>query len=204
MKFSLRMLSGFCLFTLCVLALHARVRASDVAVMAMGPHMDMTVKTQLAPGDRERADVILSTLKEVMAKYQDIRAAEADGFAEWQPKLHLADAHFTNMTFAKEAWTGHFDASHPTSLMYRRSGSGWVLQGAMYTAPPSASQAQLNAEVPMSIGQWHRHTNLCIGPPGSSTRDYFGRGARFGLAGSIADEASCSAAGGTWKAQIYG
>lgn len=204
MNRSFRIACGIFIFALCIFALHGRVRASDVAVMAMSPHMDMTVKTPLAPGDRERAGAILSALKNVMAKYQDVRAAEAGGYAQWQPQLHLADAHFTNMTYAKEAWSGRFDASHPTSLMYRRNGNGWILQGAMYTAPPSASEEQLNAEVPTSIGQWHRHTNVCMGPAGTSAREYFGHGAKFGLAGSIADEASCTGAGGRWKAQVYG
>jgi hypothetical protein len=194
------------LFVLAALVLVARSRglAGDVAVMPMGTHMDMTVKRQLEPGDRERADAILAALKAVMQKYADVQVAQADGYAQFKPQLHLPQAHFTNLAYAKEAWSGHFDASRPTALMYRRNGNGWTLEGVMYTAPPSASQAQLDAAAPLSIAQWHRHTDVCTGPADSTARDYYGPAARFGLAGSIHDEASCLASGGSWKNQIYG
>jgi len=45
----------------------------------------------------------------------------------------------------------------------------------MYTAAAGASQAQLDADVPLSIGQWHRHVNVCNGPQGSSLRDILAR-----------------------------
>lgn len=185
-------------------AAHARGVASGVAVMPMGAHMDMTVKRQLEPGDRERANAILAALKSVMQKYRDVQVAQADGYVQFKPELRLPQAHFTNWAYAKEAWSGHFDPNHPTALMYKRDGQGWTLEGAMYTAPATASEAQLDAAAPLSIAQWHRHTNVCTGPVGSSARDYFGAAARFGLAGSIHDEASCVAAGGSWKNQIYG
>ena len=183
---------------------YARSRDGDVVVVAMGPHMDMTVKRPLEPGDQARADAILAALAPVMHKYKDVNVAIADGFKEFHPELHLVDAHFTNKAYALEAWFGHFDPSHPTSLMYHRTDHGWVLQGAMYTASRSATQAQLDADVPMSIGRWHRHTNFCIGPLGSTRRDYVGPGARFGLAGSIHDRVSCVAANGYWKAWVFG
>ena len=189
---------------LAVGAVRQRTRASDVAVMAMSPHMDMTLKRAMQPGDQARADAILAALKPVMRKYADLNVAIADGFVENNPQLRAPDAHFTNMAYAKEAWFGHFDPAHPTSLMYHRAASGWVLEGAMYTASTSASQAQLNADVPLSIAQWHRHVNICYGPHGTPLRAYFGSAAQFGLLGSIADANACAAAGGIWKAQIYG
>jgi len=201
--FALSMLV-LCTITLALTGLSARTTASDISVTAMGPHMDMTSKRAMNPGDRTRANAILTALGPVMKKYADVNVAMADGFKEYKPELHLADAHFTNNAYALEAWSGHFDATHPTSLLYHRTGSGWVLQGAMYTAPPGASQAQLDEDVPLSIGQWHRHVNVCFGPPGSSMRDYLGASARFGLGGSIHDQSACTIAKGTWKAQMFG
>lgn len=204
MKPILRTIAGLFALAILITAARARGSAGSVAVMPMGTHMDMTVKRAMEPGDRERADAILAALRTVMQKYRDVSVAQSDGYAEFKPQLHSAQAHFTNWAYAKEAWTGHFDPSHPTALMYRRSGNGWTLEGAMYTAPPGASEAQLDAAAPLSIAQWHRHTNFCTGPAGSTARDYYGHAARFGLQGSIHDEASCVAAGGSWKNQIYG
>lgn len=182
----------------------SRAHAQSVALMPMGPHMDMTQKRPMQPGDQARADEILNALAPLMTKYADVAVAQADGYVEYLPQLHLPQAHFTNWAYAKEAWQGHFDPAHPTSLMYRRTGKGWTLEGAMYTAPPTATQAQLDRDVPMSIGSWHRHVNLCSPPAGSPLRDSFGPGARFGLGGSIHDQTACTLAGGTWTAQLYG
>ena len=188
---------------LLIVAAGHHARADGVAIMAMSPHMDMTVKAPMQPGDQTRADAIIAAGKAVMEKYRDVNVAQADGFQQFMPQLKTPEAHFTNYAYAKEAWLGHFDPMQPTSLMYKRTPDGWQIEGVMYTAGPTATESELNGDAPLSIAQWHRHVNVCTGPPGSGTRDYFGPQARFGLQGSIHTQADCQAAGGTFKSQIY-
>jgi hypothetical protein len=73
----------------------------------------------------------------------------------------------------------------------------------MYTAAKGASEDDLNSRVPLSIAQWHRHVNLCM-PPGDKKSEANGPNAKFGLAGSIASQDACDAAGGKFIPQIFG
>ena len=76
----------------------------------------------------------------------------------------------------------------------------------MYTVPATATLDELDARVPLSLVQWHLHTNICI-PKGSEARDAasdMGRNAKFGPRGSITTEEACTAAGGRFRAQSLG
>jgi hypothetical protein len=60
--------------------------------------------------------------------------------------------------------------------------------------------------VPLSVGQWHRHTNICLPPRGEPARwreSDNGR-PRFGPAGAIATKDACEAAGGRFLPTIFG
>jgi len=168
--------------------------------MASGPisHMSMTALRPAAAGDRERAAAIVTEAKTVMARYTDVASATRDGYAKFLPAIELPMEHFTNYTYAREALSGHLDPAHPTSLIYARKGSRLQLVGMMYTADRAASEDQLNAMVPLSVAQWHRHVNYCF-PAAGSKGD-----ARFGLSGSIDSQAACESAGGRWTPQLFG
>lgn len=180
-----------------------RAHASDtMAGMSMGAagmkHMTMTTLRSEQPGDRVRADAIVRAARAVMTRYPDVAAAEAAGFEKFLPGLSLPEEHFTNYTYAREALHGTFDPLHPTSLIFHRQGSSLKLVGVMYTAARGAAESTLDAEVPLSIAQWHRHVDFCFSP-GAGVRD-----PRFGMLGSIDTQAECTAAGGRWKPQIFG
>src|SRR5579871_449382 len=166
-----------------------------------GSHMHMTSLRPVAPGDRERADDIVSQLRPALEKYKDYRVALADGFRIFAPNLPQPEYHFTN------SWNGFvesftFDPARPTSLLYKKlPGGGWELIGAMYTAPRTATLDQLNERVPLSVAQWHVHTNLCI-PKRGELRDADWK--KFGLDGSISTADACEAAGGRFFPQIFG
>lgn len=168
--------------------------------MASGPanHMAMTPLRAARPGDRERAAAIVAEAKSVMANYTDVAIAERDGFVKFLPTVDLPMEHFTNAAFARDAALGHFDAAHPTSLIYERTGQHLRLVGVMYTAARTATDDQLDARVPLSVTQWHRHVNYCFPPAGERTD------ARFGLGGTIDTEAACVAARGRWTPQLFG
>lgn len=180
------------------------VRADGVATRLMDAHMETTVHAPAASGDAARAAAILAAAKAVMAKYPTVEAAEKAGFTKFLPTLELPIEHYTNRDYALEAWSGTFDAMHPTSLIFKRSGERQTLVGVMYTAKRDAETAELDRRVPLSVAQWHRHIADCAGPAGTPRSDYFGANARFGLLGSIATKAACDAAGGTFRPIIFG
>ena len=185
-------------------AAFASARADGVATQRMDAHMETTVRASSSAGDRARADAIVAAARKVMAEYPTVAAAEQAGFAKFLPGIPLPIEHYTNRTFAVEAWTGTFDPAHPTSLIFKRNGTQLTLVGVMYTASRDATTADLDRRVPLSIATWHRHIADCAGPPGTPRSAYLDSGARFGLLGSIDTKEACDAAGGTFRPVIFG
>lgn len=94
-------------------------------------------------------------------------------------------------------------------MLYERTGdSTYRLVGAIYTAPRRASLEQLNARVPLSVAQWHVHTNWCLPPHPGKMTSYTARGPDgkplFGVRGTITTRAACEAAGGRFIPQVFG
>ena len=172
--------------------------------MHMDHHMNLHMKfTGLRPAqaeDQERADAILQTLRGSLEKYKDYHATLDDGYHIFLPNVPLPMYHFTSNRNAFEA-AFRFDAAHPTSLLYKKTASGYDLIGAMYTAPRRFSEDKLNARVPLSIARWHQHVNICIPPRYKlKTADW----TEFGPQGSIATQQACAAAGGRFMPVVFG
>jgi cytochrome c553 len=184
-------------------AIRALGSASDVQTQPMGGHMEVTLRSAASPGDRERANAIVAAARSVVAQYPTTADAERAGFQKFLPRVPLHIEHYTNRAYAAEAGRGHFDPLHPTSLIFERDGATLRIVGVMYTAPNRATQAQLNADVPMSVGTWHRHVNFCVPPPGTPRADSTGPNARF-LFGSIATADECRAAHGWFVPRVLG
>ncbi|HMK29696.1 MAG TPA: hypothetical protein VK473_08445 [Terriglobales bacterium] len=179
------------------------VHAMSHKHMDMGPHMKMTDLRPLQPGDKEKAAAIVDQTRTTLEKYRDYKVALADGYRIFLPNLPQKMYHFTNYWYGFEA-AFRLNPEHPTSLLYEKTADGgWKLIGAMYTAPAQATQEELNERIPLSIAQWHEHTNFCAAPKGHES-EYLGSRARFGLAGSIVTEDQCNKAGGTFKPVIFG
>jgi hypothetical protein len=180
-------------------------QAGAMQSMAHGHHMDsahmsMTPVRPATAEDRRRADQIATTLAEAIERYRDYRIALADGFRIFMPNLPQAQYHFTNY------WNGYlegftFDPARPTSLLYRKTKDGYELIGGMYTAPRTASLEELDERVPLGVGRWHQHTNLCMPKRGESAHADW---RRFGLTGSISTEQECQEAGGRFYPVIFG
>jgi hypothetical protein len=166
----------------------------------MGPHMYMTKLRPATPQDWTKADEIASELRESIEKYKDYHAALADGFRIFMPNLPQAEYHFTNY-YNGYLESFSFDPARPTSLLYKKTKTGYDLIGAMYTMPKRVSEEQLNERVPLSVAQWHLHTNLCMPP-----REQRGHAdlTKFGLQGSILTKEFCTEAGGTFYPVIFG
>ena len=166
----------------------------------MGPHMKWTTLRPVQPGDPERADHIVQTLRHALEPYRDYHVALENGFVPMHPERKPRHYHFANKERRVLARM-QFDASQPTSLLYKKTSDGYELEGAMYTAPREMTEEQLNERIPLSIARWHAHVNICLAPDGSGRR--MSR-RQFGFKGTIVDESECRQAGGQFVPQAGG
>jgi hypothetical protein len=167
---------------------------------AHNAHMHMTAPRPQTPEDAARAKEIVDQLREGIARYKDYRVALNDGYKIFLPNLPQPEYHFTNYVNGfLEALS--FDPSRPTSLLYKKTSTGYELVGAMYTMPKRATEDQLDARIPLSVATWHLHTNLCMPPFGQRRNADW---TKFGLRGSIATQEACDAAGGRFHPVIFG
>jgi hypothetical protein len=167
---------------------------------AHSQHMTMTAMRAQTPEDVQRANEIAAQLRAGIEKYRDYHVALNEGFKIFLPNVPQRECHFTNYRNGfLEALT--FDPARPTSLLYKKTSTGFELVGAMYTMPKAATEEQLNSRVPLSIAMWHLHTNLCI-PPRAQLRN--ADWTKFGLKGSITTQDACDAAGGRFRPSIFG
>src|SRR5215467_13641605 len=99
---------------------------------AHNAHMHMTAPRPQTPEDAARAKEIVDQLLSGIAKYKDYRVALADGYKIFLTNLPQPEYHFTNYVNGfLEAFT--FDPARPTSLLYKKTATGYELVGAMYT-----------------------------------------------------------------------
>jgi len=167
---------------------------------AHNAHIHMTSPRPETREDAAHAKEIVEQLRNGIAKYKDYHVALADGYKIFLPNLPQPEYHFTNYRNGfLEAFT--FDPARPTSLLYKKTSTGYELAGAMYTMPKRATEEQLNKRVPLSVASWHLHTNLCM-PPANQRRE--ADWTRFGLRGSVATQEACNAAGGRFHPIIFG
>ncbi len=167
---------------------------------AHSQHMFMTTMRAQTPEDVQRANDVVAQLRAGIEKYKDYHVALDEGFHIFLPNIPQPEYHFTSYRNGfLEALT--FDPSRPTSLLYKKTSTGYELVGAMYTMPKRATEDQLNARVPLSVAMWHLHTNLCVPPRDQlRTADY----TKFGLHGSIITQDACTDAGGRFHPVIFG
>lgn len=108
--------------------------AADWKMEAMARHMAYSASRPLTAADSARAAHVIHELRQAVAKYQDVKVAEADGYKMFAPQIgNQPQYHFTRNRNAIRNSFG-FDAARPTSLLYKRNSRGeLVLTGAMYT-----------------------------------------------------------------------
>ena len=201
-------LLSFSLLGLVLAAAPARAQqaAHDMGMESMGvmnAHMHFTDLQPEQPGDRARAAALLAEVRRVVAPYQDVHRAEADGFTPLLPTLVRRHYHFSRRDNFIAALTG-FDPARPTSLLYDRDPDGtFHLTGVMYTARRGVPLAVLDQRVPLSIARWHEHLNICMAPTMTAAA-YGGPNPQFGTHGAITTAEACAAAGGRFVPQLLG
>jgi hypothetical protein len=165
-----------------------------------GPHMKWTALRPANADDVKRAEQIVHTLRDALAKYKDYRVAMDEGFAPLHPERKPLHYHFVNKQHRFMARL-RFDPAQPSALLYKKTENGYELEGAMYTAPKGMSEVQLNERVPLGAAQWHAHVNICFPPEGGVRRV---NRKQFGFKGTIATESECQDAGGRFVPQVGG
>lgn len=176
--------------------------------MTSGPHMRMTPARSRTTADSVRAMAIADTLRRALAKYADPAVAERDGFKLFAPQVkNQKTYHYTKwQNGLAEAF--RFNPAKPTSILYTRDSTSGKLKlaGAMYTMPRRASPAQLDKRVPLSVTEWHLHTNLCVPKKGQEERWLEQKDGKqlFGLQGTIVTQDGCDAAGGKFHDVVFG
>jgi hypothetical protein len=173
---------------------------------AHGAHLVLTPSRRATASDSARAAQVLAALKSGIAKYADVRVAEADGYRQFLPNVPQKIYHFTSARRSVAEAFG-FDPARPTSLLYERTATGrFKLVGAMYHAPRRLSPEQLDARVPLGLARWHRHVNLCFPRRGDERRwrDTRDGAPLFGPLGIIATRSGCDAADGRFVEHLFG
>jgi hypothetical protein len=178
----------------------------DWKMAAMAKHMAYSSARPLTAADSSRAAHVINELRQAIAKYQDVKVAEADGYKMFAPEIkNQPQYHFTKGSNAFRNQWG-FDPARPTSLLYKKDPAGrFHLTGAMYTASRGTSEDELNDRVPLSVAHWHRHVNWCV--PMHMDRDRWAETVNgrpvFGPLG-VATKEECSAANGRFIPQVFG
>lgn len=171
-----------------------------------GAHMRMAPRRPATPEDSARARDIVKTARAALGKYGDVKVAEQDGYVKFMPWLEdQAIFHYNNIGNVMATLVA-FDAARPVSLLYKKDDKGAMkLVGAMYSAVPAATTADLDARLPTSIAHWHEHVDFCGPSPDSvraGTQKVDGASTAKWLKISSRDE--CFAAGGRFVPRMFG
>jgi hypothetical protein len=141
------------------------------AHMKMSDHMTMTDSRPITPADTQRGEQIVATMRAKLTKYEDYKAAIADGYVPYMESVPQDVYHFSNREATASEYMGDFDLARPGSLLYeKKTFGGYKLVGAMYDAPAADTPEQLDALIPLSLSHWHAHTNICL-PKGVTETD---------------------------------
>jgi hypothetical protein len=180
--------------------------ADDWKAAAMASHMAYSRTRAMTGQDSVKSAYVINALRQAIAKYRDVRVAEADGYKMFAPEIkNQPQYHFTKSGNALRNQFG-FDPARPTSLLYRKGTTGqFELVGAMYTASKRTSEDELDQRVPLSVARWHRHVNWCVPPRLQKDRWTETTNGRpiFGPLG-LATKEECRAAGGRFIPQAFG
>ncbi len=92
----------------------------DWKMAAMAKHMAYSSSRPLTPTDSIRAQEVVNELRQAIAKFQDVKVAEADGYRMFAPQIkNQPQYHFTkSLNAIRNQWG--FDPARPTSLLYKK------------------------------------------------------------------------------------
>src|SRR5665213_3104002 len=149
-----------------------------------------------------RALGVRAQRRAVAARHADVAMAVPMAECERDPLVELVHRYADR---GGEHHAGKFEAGRcPAAILYRRTATGFELAGVMFTAPISVSMDELDKRIPLALGHWHSHRNICVPRRDSPPLRTHAERAPFGFEGSIATRAACDAAGGVFLDNVYG
>jgi hypothetical protein len=129
----------------------------------------------------------LTAARQATTKYQDVRAAAADGYRAVGPHVPGMGIHYV-----REGSGGEFSIGEPPILLYERdatAASGLLLVGVSYlvVSPAGADGQPTSSPFPKALASWHKHNNVCVLPDKSASVEL--------------TEAQCTTRGGRFTAE---
>ena len=125
----------------------------------------------------------LAAARQATAKYQDVRAAEADGYRAIGPNVPGMGIHYV-----RKATSTAFSINEPPILLYEKDPETASLRlvGVSYlvVAPSGVDGQPVTSPFPKALASWHKHNNVCVLPDNSASVELTeaqctGRGGRF-------------------------
>ena len=125
----------------------------------------------------------LAAARRATAKYQDVRAAEADGYRAVGPNVPGMGIHYVRQGASRP-----FSIDEPPILLYEKDPTSASLRlvGVSYlvVAPSGADGQPATSPFPKALASWHKHNNVCVLPDNSASVELTeaqctGRGGRF-------------------------
>lgn len=111
------------------------------------------------------ASTFVARVKASTAKYEDVKVAMADGYAQITQDLPGIAAHFVKAAYLADSVV--MDPTKPEFLLYtKRLDGNWRLVGTMFYGGPGAEPAPNYFG---ALDAWHLHENLCFGANGVRT-----------------------------------
>jgi len=141
---------------------------------------------------------VLEDAKAYWTKYEDYHKALEDGYQPLEPEVKQESYHFLQRSGKPSFWSPIYEKTAPDD-----PNSGYRLVAVMRVAVvrnaryATATMDLLNKEIPVSLVQWHSHSNTCQ-PPATRKGPWMTNDKEFGYHGSISTEEACTAAGGTF------
>ena len=167
-------------------------------------HMRMAERRVATAADSARARGVVTASRAALARYADVAIAEQEGYVKFLPWLEEQDIYHYNNIQNVLGSISTFDATKPSSLLYRKENGKLILVGAMYTALPGSTANDLDARLPLGVAHWHEHVNFC-GPRSQAVRDAKQiDGAAVAKWLTITTREECTAAGGQFVPRLFG
>jgi hypothetical protein len=128
----------------------------------MMPHSSHANGAALTYAELKNTADGLERARQATAKYQDVHAAEAEGYQMVGGDMPGMGIHYVLTMEPKR-----FDIEKPPILLYVKNSTQpgeYSLAGVGYfwNAPEGPDGQPLNSPFPKSLAVWHRHENICV------------------------------------------
>jgi len=157
--------------------------ASSASMAAAAEHAHGPSVPAITFAELQQTTEQLAAARQATAKYQDVHAAEADGYRAIGPDVPGMGIHYVRRGTPKT-----FSIGEPPILLYEKDPTTASLRlvGVSYlvVAPSGADGQPISSPFPKALASWHKHNNVCVLPDNSASVELTeaqctGRGGHF-------------------------